>query len=97
MLRHLTSEELLKEYYDSIKKNYKGINFKQFKHIIETQYSVLKESMRCNDFPSVRIKHLGTFCVPNSLKRKHEETMDYFKKYYDEFNKEYKEGSTESK
>lgn len=52
--------------------------------------------MRCNDFPSVRIKHLGTFCVPNSLKRKHEETMDYFKKYYDEFNKEYKEGSTES-
>lgn len=62
-MNKLDNQDLIKEYYESIKDKYPNLTFDQLKEAVSTPFEMLKEEIKSGDFKTVRLKYLGTFLV----------------------------------
>jgi hypothetical protein len=59
----MDSEDLIREYWDSIKEKYPELSYEEVKEICHSPFVFLKDMMQREDLPEVRMKYLGVFRV----------------------------------
>lgn len=70
-LKQISNDELIREYYDGIKKDFPDVSLEQVKDAISNSFKYAKSEMEKDDFPIIRMKYLGSFRVfQKSLTRK---------------------------
>jgi nucleoid DNA-binding protein len=79
-MNKIENQDLIKEYYESIKDKYPNLTFDQLKEAVSTPFEMLKEEMASGELKTVRLKYLGTFLVyPKRVKAWLEHLKQRFK------------------
>jgi len=72
----LTTDNLIKEYYETIKDEYPNIPFKQIELMCKTPWTFLRHQMRKSSLPIVKFMYLGMFIVKRGVLDSIEPTAD---------------------
>lgn len=59
----LDNQQLMEEFYSSVKEDFPNIDFEQLKDICFGPWRFLKQEMESGQLPTIRFKYFGTFTV----------------------------------
>lgn len=59
----LDNQELMEEFYSTVKDEFPDVDFEQLKDICFGPWRFVKQEMESGELPSIRLKYFGTFQV----------------------------------
>lgn len=59
----LDNQQLMEEFYNSIKEDFPGVDYEQLKEVCFGPWRFLKQEMESGLLPTIRFKYFGTFQV----------------------------------